>query len=409
MKRMAYSASVILLACTLMSCSKAIEKTVEGMINPGDDMDGMVFTPIDEIDWDISLQFFCDFESLQETDTSSTLACFALPGDPVFFGNCNGVGYNTPEEADKLWQEFRLEVTFDGQAINLSPFGFLDFEPTDADVKYARMWNLMVEHITPGTHIVQCKEKADGETLTREYVFTVSEQPDTFPPLSAEVTPHLQFYTSENANLDYILYVPGEYGMDPQRKWPVLLYLHGMDRVNKSVKVLQNDYPLNALADQDYFPFIVIAPQGTGEYEFWATDEMVNAIMTLLDEIQAVLSVDSNRIYLTGVSAGGNGTWEIGLRHPERFAAMVPAMGYYDWPYTVPDNICDLAGVPVRAFHGAKDELIPLEAEQSLVDALDACGGDVQFTVFPDAGHDLNMQRVYTSELYTWLLSQALK
>ena len=71
----------------------------------------------------------------------------------------------------------------------------------------------------------------------------------------------------------------------------------------------------------------------------------------------------------------------------------------------MPENICDLADVPVRAFHGAKDELIPLEAEQSLVDALKACGGDVQFTIFPDVGHDVDAQQIYTSELYTWLLS----
>jgi len=99
----------------------------------------------------------------------------------------------------------------------------------------------------------------------------------------------------------------------------------------------------------------------------------------------------------------------IGLRHPDRFAALVPVMGYYVWPFEVPENICDLVEVPVWAFHGAKDELIPLDEEQSIVDALETCGGDVQFTVFPDAGHDLDIQRVYTSELYTWLLEQTLK
>ena len=59
-------------------------------------------------------------------------------------------------------------------------------------------------------------------------------------------------------------------------------------------------------------------------------------------------------------------------------------MGYYGWPFTVPENICDLKDVPVWAFHGAKDEVMPLEAEQMLVDALKACGGNVQFTVFPE-------------------------
>jgi predicted esterase len=65
--------------------------------------------------------------------------------------------------------------------------------------------------------------------------------------------------------------------------------------------------------------------------------------------------------------------------------------------------------VPVRAFHGANDELIPLDAEQKLVDALKACGGNVQFTVFPDVGHDIEAERVYTPELYQWLLEQTIK
>ena len=111
-------------------------------------------------------------------------------------------------------------------------------------------------------------------------------------------------YTSEKANLNYLLYIPEGYGLNPEQKWPLLIYLHGMSRVNTSVQVLRNDYPLNTLSDRDDFPFILVAPQGTGEYEFWATDKMANSIMTLLDEIQGILSVDPDRIYLTGGSAG---------------------------------------------------------------------------------------------------------
>ena len=82
-------------------------------------------------------------------------------------------------------------------------------------------------------------------------------------------------------------------------------------------------------------------------------------------------------------------------------------MGYFGWPASVPENICDLKDVPVRAFHGARDELIPLEAEQKLVDALQACGGEVQMTVYQDIGHDVSMEQVFTPELYQWLLNQS--
>jgi predicted esterase len=409
MKRHTWQAFVSLLIATLVSCSQAAAEPTEGMINPGDEIDGMVFTTVDEIDWDFSLAMLCDQESVEKTDTTVKLACFTSPGGTVFFGNCTGVVYDSPEEADELWQEFRLTVTFDDHVINLAPFGNLDFDLDGADKKHARIWNLVVENITPGTHSVECVDKMEEVTETRTYVFTVSEQSDTYSTLSAGAPTRIHPYTSEKANLNYLLYLPGEYGVDPQRQWPLLLYLHGLDRANTSVAVLQNDYPLSGLANQDFFPFIVVAPKASGEYEIWAKDEMVSAIMTLLDEIEATLSVDPARVYLTGVSAGGNGTWTIGLRHPERFAALVPAMGYYGWPFTVPENICDLADMPIRAFHGDQDEVVPLEAEQTLVDALQACGGDVQMTVFPDTGHDLASERIYTADLYTWLLEQMIR
>jgi len=408
MKKLVYFVVIVLFVMILGGCAKATPEHSEGMINPGDEIDGMVFTTIEEIDWDESLSMLCDFSSWDDI-RNRTASCFTLPGSNVFFGNFSGVPYNNSNEADEPWQEVKSDVSFDGQSLNLSSFGYLEGELFDMEWKYARMWNLAVENITPGTHTIQTVRGDSEGSETNTYIFTVSDKSETFPTLSAEPPHRINPYTSEKAKLNFLLYTPDDYGVNPDQKWPLLIYLHGMSRVNTSLHVLRNDYPLNALADQDDFPFILVAPLGTGEYEFWATDEMIGSIMTLLDEIQADLAVDPNRLYLTGGSAGGNGAWSIGVRHPERFAAIVSSMGYYGWPPTVPENICDLAKVPVRAFHGAKDELIPLEAEQSLVDALAACGGDVQFTVFPDIGHDIDAQQVYTSELYAWLLEQTHK
>ena len=136
---------------------------------------------------------------------------------------------------------------------------------------------------------------------------------------------------------------------------------------------------------------------------------MVNSLFALLDEIQANFAVDTKRIILTGVSAGGEGTWEIGLRYPNRFAGLVPVMGYYGYPFTVPSNICDLKNVPIWAFHGAKDELIPLDAEEGLVNALKACGGNIQFTIFPNGNHGIEDEAYATPDLYEWMLAQSLK
>ena len=131
-------------------------------------------------------------------------------------------------------------------------FGTLDFEIPDTDVK-ARVWNLKVENITPGTHTIQCMYEEGGESGTTTLVFTVSEQPETFPTLSSEVPPGLLPYTSEKANHNYFLYVPGEYGVDPQQKWPLLLHLHGLDKLHSSMDIFKEEAPLDNLKDQDCY------------------------------------------------------------------------------------------------------------------------------------------------------------
>jgi poly(3-hydroxybutyrate) depolymerase len=401
--------SLVFLLC-LTSCAETKPEYIEGMINPGDEIDGMLFTTVDEIDWDYSLGILCDRGSAEVSEMSSTMDCFTSPGGIVFFGNCNGILHGDPNKAGDAWEDFNLRVTFDDQELNLPLFGYIDDDTGGSgEEKYLRVWNLLVENITAGSHTIQCIQGNEGETDTRTYHLQVSAQPEIYPSLEIDAPHHINPYTSEKANINYLLYLPSEYGENPEREWPLLIYLHGMTRVNTSVNLLRNDYPLKTLAEQDYFPFIVLAPLGRGGYEFWAKDEMTDSVLTLIDEVEYVLSVDADRIYLTGESAGGNGAWEIGVRHPDLFAALVSISGYYGWPVSVPDNICDLKKVPVWAFHGAEDELIPLDAEQMLVDALKACGGDVRFTVFPDIGHDLRTEQVYTSELYAWLLEQSRK
>jgi len=163
------------------------------------------------------------------------------------------------------------------------------------------------------------------------------------------------------------------------------------------------------LEGQTDFPFLVVSPQGKGEYDFWSKDEMANAVFTLLDELQSLFAVDTEHIYLTGDGVGGNGVWALGLRNPKYFAALAPIGGYYGYPFEVPDNICDLRDVPVWAFHGGKDEMVPVEAEQNLVDALNACGGTAKITVKPDATINIRYEAYANPELYDWLLAQTRK
>lgn len=405
MRKLFYLVLIVSSVLVMGACARATPEHVEGMIKSGDEIDGMRFSPMDPLQWDYSLYFLCSQDPVEETDTSARLSCSTQPGGRVFFGSCAGIVYETPEEAEKQWQELNLEVTFDDRGVDLPSFGYLDTEFPEDPAKDLRMWNLMVENITLGTHTIQCTQNYENVRFTGTFVINVSEKQGSFPALSSGVSQRLHPYTSENGEVNYLLYVPDDYGADPQKKWPLLIYLHGRSRVYGDVLGLKDDYPLNTLADEGAFPFIVLAPKSIGDYDQWSSDAQVQMAMTALDEVQAQLSVDPERIYLTGGSGGGNGVWVISLLYPDRFAALVPFMGYYGYPFTVPDNICDIKDIPVWAFHGDADEVVPLEAEQRIVDALKACGGNVQFTIFPGIGHDLDYSLIYNSDLYAWLLS----
>jgi predicted peptidase len=286
-------------------------------------------------------------------------------------------------------------------------------------------WNVILEDPTPGVHKLRYvihNFEGNGGTKDVTWMVTVegskasptplvSLNKQTYPPLSTAINPGQHPYTSSKAQLNFLLYLPEDYGKDPQTKWPVILFLHGAGKVGTNLDQLRSGPLPSNLENQSDFPFIVVSPQLSGEsgHEYWPQEAVVNSLLTLMDEIQSTYAVDPNRIYFTGVSLGANGVWEIGLRYPRRFAALAPVMGYYGYPNTVPDNICDLKGVPIWAFHGAKDEIVPIDAEAGLVNALKACGGNIRFTVYPDAHHDIEPQAYATQDLYSWLLGQRLK
>ena len=127
-------------------------------------------------------------------------------------------------------------------------------------------------------------------------------------------------------------------------------------------------------------------------------------MINLLDDITSRYDVDTKRIYLTGLSMGGFGAWELACEYPERFAAVVPICGGGQ-PYLV-DNLKD---VPVWAFHGAKDKVVDVRKSKEMVDALKACGGDVKLTIYREAEHDSWTQTYDNKKLYDWLLKHRKK
>ncbi|MCH5374813.1 MAG: prolyl oligopeptidase family serine peptidase [Planctomycetes bacterium] len=124
-------------------------------------------------------------------------------------------------------------------------------------------------------------------------------------------------------------------------------------------------------------------------------------LTALLDEIVDKQKVDEDRIYVTGLSMGGFGTWSLAAYQPKRFAAIVPICGGGE-PFTTRL----FAHVPAWVFHGAKDPVVPVERSERMVEAMKQAGGDVKFTVYPDAGHDAWTDSYANPELYEWLLKQ---
>ncbi len=121
--------------------------------------------------------------------------------------------------------------------------------------------------------------------------------------------------------------------------------------------------------------------------------------MAMLDATKRDYNVDTTRLYLTGLSQGGYGTWAIGARHPDLFAAIAPICGG--------GNTSDAAAyknLPVWAFHGDADPVVPPKNSQEMVDAVKAAGGDAKLTLYPGVGHDSWDKAYREAGLYDWFL-----
>ncbi|MEH1838947.1 MAG: prolyl oligopeptidase family serine peptidase [Nostoc sp.] len=220
--------------------------------------------------------------------------------------------------------------------------------------------------------------------------------------------PPLQRQVSSTDSYNYLLFLPDEVDPDGgdvydglrlrnkthQLLLPTILFLHGAGERGSNLDNVKKYGVAKIVEQQPDFPFIVISPQcPRGEY--WN----VERLSALLDEIIASYPVDLDRVYLTGLSMGGYGTWHLAAAQPERFAAIAPICGGGN-----PQAAGNLKNLPVRAFHGAKDHVVPLSESEIMVFALKAHKGNVKFTVYPEANHDSWTQTYNNPELYKWFL-----
>ena len=248
----------------------------------------------------------------------------------------------------------------------------------------------------------------------------------TTPAFAAETQTVAAFEKAitKTVGYQYLLSLPTGYDAKAGKVWPVILFLHGGGERGADVwKVAVHGPPkllrANAPAPADETPdararreaatqtlaenFIVVSPQCPPGV--WWDDDGIGA---LLDVITAKHKVDVSRTYLTGLSMGGYGTWSYAMKHPGRFAAIVPICGgglSIDVLRASREMNPALLGLGVWVFHGAKDTNVPLEESERMVAALKKAGAtDVQFTVYPEAKHDSWTETYNNPELYAWLL-----
>lgn len=190
----------------------------------------------------------------------------------------------------------------------------------------------------------------------------------------------------------YLLYLPD--GYSKEEKYPLLVFLHGAGERGDDLELVKIHGPPKLIEAGHDFPFIIVSPQVPLD-EWWSPD----IVVWLTKEIIENYSVDTERVYLTGLSMGGFGTWRTATKYPEMYAAIAPICGGGD-----PSKAHLIKDVPVWVFHGAKDDVVPISRSEEMYDGLKEYG-NIEFTVYPEANHDSWTATYENPKLYEWLLS----
>ncbi len=230
----------------------------------------------------------------------------------------------------------------------------------------------------------------------------------------AELFESKVFLTADGDSLLYRVMYPAE--MEPGTEYPLVLFLHGAgERGNDNNAQLK--WGVLKFAEEEFrskHPAIVIAPQAP-ENEYWANpvwrdegsallEEPTRPLAAVYELLNAYLEeqpIDENRIYVTGLSMGGFGTWDLIVRYPGLFAAAVPICAGGDV-----SKAPLIKDVPIWAFHGAKDEVVAPHYSRDMIAAIREAGGLPGYTEYPDVAHDSWIPAYNDSYMLEWLFSQ---
>ena len=204
----------------------------------------------------------------------------------------------------------------------------------------------------------------------------------------------------KDTNYHYISYTPKEYNDDTIKKWPLIIYLHGgSSRGADTIKLYCCGIPDQIWRGRE-FPFIIVAPQ-CPIHQRWSTD---NWFENFYEEITTKYRVDTNKVYLTGVSLGGAGTWYLAIKYPEKIAAIAPMSGFTRHIDYIMKNTDKLIDIPIWAFHGKIDKIAQFEDTEWMINRLEGKNKDLKFTAEPDVGHWIDWLVYPKQKLYDWFL-----
>jgi len=200
---------------------------------------------------------------------------------------------------------------------------------------------------------------------------------------------------TKSIRCNYLIFLPESYNRTG-KSWPLILFLHGAGERGEDFDLVRKHGLAKIVEQEPNFPFIVVSPQ-CPKGQWWSMD----LLATLLDEVERKDRVDKKRIYVTGLSMGGYGTWQLAIEHPKRFAAIAPVCGGSN-----PHRADEIKDLPVWVFHGAKDKVVPIARSREMVAALRKSGAkNVRLTVYPQAEHDSWTPTYENKRLYDWFLT----
>lgn len=200
--------------------------------------------------------------------------------------------------------------------------------------------------------------------------------------------------TKGTPHYHYLVYTPENYDSVGSKNWPLIIYLHGKSAGGNNLNKVRR-YGIPFFIDRGMkFKAIVVSPQCPAGKN-WTSERWFEPFYK---ELCAKYRIDSTRIYLTGMSMGGFGTWDLGIKYPNRFATLMPLCGGGK-----PQEVCAIKDVPIWVFHGDRDAKVPIRRSDEMVTALRKCGGNPKYTVLKGKGHDIHRQFADPS-LYEWMM-----